>query len=80
MNTEQANLYLDNFQITDRSVFDSQDTEHPLEYLLEDYHQEQLKLLSKNTVKTFTIVEIVNVLHFSESLGEVIRYFEDNQR
>jgi len=45
MNTEQANRYLDGFQINDRSIYDSQDNEHPLDCLLEDYHQEQLKLL-----------------------------------
>ena len=44
MNTEQANRYLDGFQINDRSIYDSQDNEHPLDCVLEDYHQEQLKL------------------------------------
>ena len=46
MNTEQANRYLDGFQINDRSIYDSQDNEHPLDCILEDYHQEQLKLFS----------------------------------
>lgn len=50
MNTEQANRYLDGFQINDRSIYDSQDNEHPLDCILEDYHQEQLKLFSIHIV------------------------------
>tara|TARA_R110000744_G_scaffold106668_1_gene203018 strand:- start:167 stop:409 length:243 start_codon:yes stop_codon:yes gene_type:complete len=50
MNTEQANRYLDGFQINDRSIYDSQDNEHPLDCVLEDYHQEQLKLFSIHVV------------------------------
>jgi len=45
MNTENASKYLDGMQINDRSIWDKKDIEHPLECLLEDYHQEQLKLL-----------------------------------
>lgn len=41
MNTEKAEKYLDELQIYDRSVYDSKDIEHPLECLLEDYHQER---------------------------------------
>ena len=36
----------DGYQINDRSVFDNKDIEHPLDCLLEEYHQEQLKLLN----------------------------------
>ena len=45
MNTDNANKYLDERQIYQRDVWDSKDIEHPLDCLLEDYHQEQLKLL-----------------------------------
>ena len=50
MNTKNANKYLDGYQINDRSVFDNKDIEHPLDCLLEDYHQEQLKLLNISVV------------------------------
>lgn len=46
MNTDNANRYLDSMQINDRSVWDNKDNEHPLDFMLEDYHQEQLKILS----------------------------------
>jgi hypothetical protein len=42
MNTDNANKYLDAMQINDRSVWDSKDIKHPLDCILEDYHQEQL--------------------------------------
>ena len=58
MNTENASKYLGGMQINDRSVWDSKDIEHPLECLLEDYHQEQLKLLG-----------ITNVVGQSEQLA-----------
>lgn len=45
MNTDNANKFLDERQIYQRDVWDSKDIEHPLDCLLEDYHQEQLKLL-----------------------------------
>ena len=45
MNTDNANKYLNERQIYQRDVWDSKDIEHPLDCLLEDYHQEQLKLL-----------------------------------
>jgi len=40
MNTENANKYLNERQIYQRDVWDSKDIEHPLDCLLEDYHQE----------------------------------------
>ena len=50
MNTDNANKYLDGFQIKDRIIYNSQDTEHPLDCLLEDYHQEQLKILDTDNI------------------------------
>lgn len=47
MNTDNANKYLNERQIYQRDVWDSKGIEHPLDCLLEDYHQEQLKLLGK---------------------------------
>ena len=52
MNTDNANKYLDERQIYQRDVWDSKDIEHPLDCLLEDYHQEQLKLLGIAVVRS----------------------------
>jgi len=57
MNTEQSNKYLDGFQINDRSIYDNKDNEYPLDCLLEDYHQEQLKLFSIHIVSKSVAVE-----------------------
>ena len=77
MNTEQAKSYLESFQIEEQNVFDTQDTAHPLDYLLEDYHQEQLKLLSKNDIKKFTVNEILKELEDSETLDDAILFFKE---
>ena len=45
MNTEKAKKFLESYQINERSVYDKKDNEHLLDCLLEEYHQEQLKLL-----------------------------------
>lgn len=50
MNTNNANKYLDSLQIADRSVWDKTSIEHPLDCLLEDCHQEQLKNIEGLTV------------------------------
>ena len=58
MNTDNANKYLDSLQISERSVYDRKDIEHPLDCLLEDYHQEQLKLLRLGVVSNFVRKEL----------------------
>jgi hypothetical protein len=72
MNTEQANRYLDGFQINDRSIYDSQDNEHPLDCLLEDYHQEQLKLLGiSSVVKSLCEHHWVNAKNIAVKSGQM---------
>ena len=44
MNTDNANKYLNEMKIYQRDVWDNKDIEHPLDCLLEDYHQEQLRV------------------------------------
>lgn len=64
MKTDNANKYLNERQIYQRDVWDSKGIEHPLDSLLEDYHQEQLKLIGtvdvSATVDINTQVEILN--------------------
>jgi len=62
MNTDNANKYLDERQIYQRDVWDSKDIEHPLDCLLEDYHQEQLKLLG--------IADVVESFYCNQDDGE----------
>ena len=73
MNTFNANKYLYERQISQRDVWDSKDIEHPLDCLLEDYHQEQLKLLcivdvvdSKSELKA-ALNHAVSAIYFNDN-------------
>ncbi len=72
MNTDNANKYLNERQIYQRDVWDSKDIEHPLDCLLEDYHQKQLKLLG--------IADVVEPKSKLEMFQNMQYYMEHCQR
>jgi DNA-directed RNA polymerase alpha subunit len=52
MNTENAKRFLEEYGIKDRYIFDSEDNNYSLDWLLEEYHQTELKNPKKINLDT----------------------------